>query len=91
MVKHGILNRDSLLPACYSKRLCEFSHMATNLSIDEKLLNKALRIGGRKTKKDTVNEALAEYIRRREQKKIVALFGTVEEDGYDPKQYRRRP
>ncbi len=64
--------------------------MATNLSIDEKLLNKALRIGGRKTKKDTVNEALAEYIRRREQKKIVALFGTVEEDGYDPKQYRRR-
>lgn len=63
--------------------------MATNLSIDEKLLNKALKIGGRKTKKDTVNEALAEYIRRREQKKIVKLFGTVEEDGYDPKQYRR--
>ena len=70
--------------------MCECSHMPTNLSIDDTLLTEALRIGGRKTKKDTVNEALREYIRRREQKKVVRLFGTVEENGYDPKKFRRR-
>ncbi len=64
--------------------------MPTNLSIDDRLLNRALRIGGRKTKKDTVNEALREYVRRREQKKVIRLFGTVEDDGYDPKKFRRR-
>jgi hypothetical protein len=53
-------------------------------------LTRALKIGGKRTKKDTVNEALSEYIRRREQKKVVRLFGTVEEDGYDPKKQRRR-
>ncbi len=63
--------------------------MPTNLSIDDVLLKKALKIGGFKTKKDTVNEALEEFIRRREQKKITRLFGTVEEDAYDPKKYRR--
>ena len=38
--------------------------MATNLAIDEHLLEQALRAGGHRTKKATVNEALAEYIRR---------------------------
>ncbi len=64
--------------------------MPTNLAIDDKLLNKALKLGGRKTKKDTVNEALDEYIRRREQRKIIELFGTVDYyDDYNPKKYRR--
>lgn len=63
--------------------------MATNLAIDDKLLNKALKIGGRKTKKDTVNEALQEYIVRREQKKVVDLFGTVEYfEDYEPRKGR---
>lgn len=36
--------------------------MATNLSIDEGLLEEALRLSGQTTKKATVNEAVDEYI-----------------------------
>jgi Arc/MetJ family transcription regulator len=65
--------------------------MPTNLAIDDRLLRRALRIGGKKTKKDTVNTALQEYIERREQKKILALFGSVADAGAgDPKRFRRR-
>jgi Arc/MetJ family transcription regulator len=65
--------------------------MATNLAIDDKLLEHALKIGGEKTKKATVTQALREYIERREQAMIVELFGKVEFDpGYDYKEQRRR-
>lgn len=65
--------------------------MATNLAIDEKLLEEAQQVGGHRTKKDTVNEALREYIQRRRQSKILDLFGTVEYDPtYDYKKQRRR-
>ncbi len=66
--------------------------MATNLALDDRLLGEALKIGGRATKKDTVTEALQEYISRRKQARVTDLFGTI---GYDPKydykkQRRRR-
>jgi Arc/MetJ family transcription regulator len=65
--------------------------MATNLAIDEQLLEEALRIGGRRTKKDTVNEALQEYILHRKQARVVELFGTIDFDSkYDYKKQRRR-
>ena len=65
--------------------------MATNLAIDEKLLNEALRVGGHSTKKATVTEALREYIQRRKQRQIVRLFGQIEVDpGSDYKTQRRR-
>ena len=65
--------------------------MATNLAIDDSLLRKALEIGGQKTKKDTVNEALREFIVRREQKKVLDLFGSVDYfDDYDPKTQRSK-
>ncbi|MBU6366085.1 MAG: type II toxin-antitoxin system VapB family antitoxin [Gemmatimonadetes bacterium] len=65
--------------------------MATNLAIDEKLLEEALRVGGHRTKKATVNEALAEYILHRKQAAVVELFGTVDIDPtYDYKANRRR-
>ena len=71
--------------------LCRFSHMATNLAIDDRLLDEALRVGGHRTKKDTVNEALAEYIRHRKQAMVVELFGTIDIDPtYDYKANRRR-
>ncbi|MDI6816110.1 MAG: type II toxin-antitoxin system VapB family antitoxin [Actinomycetota bacterium] len=58
--------------------------MATNLAIDQTLLEEAQKLGGKKTKKDTVNEALVEYIQRRKQKEIVSLFGKVDyEDNHD--------
>ena len=65
--------------------------MATNLSIDPELLDKALEIGGEKTKKATVTKALREFIARREQKKIMDLFGTLEwNDDFDYKHERSR-
>ena len=60
--------------------------MPTNLEIDDRLLRQALKAGGHKTKKATVNEALAEYVQRREQREITKLFGSVVfEPGYDSK------
>jgi Arc/MetJ family transcription regulator len=65
--------------------------MPTNLAIDDDLLTEAQKVGGHRTKKDTVNEALREYIQRRQQAKITALFGTIEFDPtYDYKKQRRR-
>ena len=65
--------------------------MPTNLAIDDELLTQAQQVGGHRTKKDTVNEALREYIQRRRQAKIVDLFGTIELDAsYDYKKQRRR-
>ncbi len=63
--------------------------MATNLAIDDKLLEKARVIGKHATKKAVVNEALAEYIQRRKQAEIINLFNTVEYDAdYDYKAQR---
>jgi len=65
--------------------------MATNLAIDDKLLERALRVGGEKTKKATVTQALREYIERREQERIADLFGKIDLDpDYDYKAQRRR-
>lgn len=65
--------------------------MATNLAIDDALLAEALRVGGHRTKKDTVNEALAEYIQHRKQAKVVELFGKIDFDPtYQYKKQRRR-
>lgn len=64
--------------------------MATNLQIDDKLLNDAQKAGGHRTKRETVNSALSEYVQRREQMKIFALAGTIDyEAGYDYKKQRR--
>jgi len=64
--------------------------MATNLAIDDKLLNEARKIGGHKTKKETVNEALKEYVQKRKQHEITSLFGKIEYDkGYDHKKHRK--
>ncbi len=65
--------------------------MATNLQIDDKLILKAVRLGGHKTKKAAVSKALVEYIQHLEQEKILSMFGTVEYDPeYDYKKQRRR-
>jgi Arc/MetJ family transcription regulator len=65
--------------------------MATNLSIDPDLLRTALNISGLKTKKETVNLALKEFINRRKQLEILELFGTMDPDpDYDYKNGRNR-
>jgi Arc/MetJ family transcription regulator len=65
--------------------------MATNLAIDQKLLIEAQKIGSHKTKKETVNEALKEYIQRRKQLEITQLFGQITYDNnYNYKALRHR-
>jgi Arc/MetJ family transcription regulator len=65
--------------------------MATNLAIDARLLNEALRVGGQRTKKNTVTQALQEYVQRRKQARILDLFGKIDFDPqYDYKRQRRR-
>jgi hypothetical protein len=65
--------------------------MATNLAIDDRLLSEALEISGLKTKKDTVNLALKEFVDRRKQLEIIDIFGKMDPDpDYDYKQGRVR-
>jgi Arc/MetJ family transcription regulator len=55
--------------------------MATNLDLDPALVEEAVAVGGRRTKKEAVTEALKEYIARRRQVRVADLFGTID---YDP-------
>jgi Arc/MetJ family transcription regulator len=65
--------------------------MATNLALDDRLVIQAQRIGKHKSKKDAVNAALAEYVRNRQQLRILDSVGTIDFDpGYDYKAERRR-
>ncbi|MBW2525510.1 MAG: type II toxin-antitoxin system VapB family antitoxin [Deltaproteobacteria bacterium] len=65
--------------------------MATNLAIDPELIERALEVSGEKTKKAAVSKALEEFIARREQKKLLELFGKLEWDSdYDYKAERNR-
>ena len=70
--------------------MCE-DIMATNLALDDTLLDEALKIGNLKTKKDTVTTALREFIARRKQLMILDLAGSIEYDEkYDYKKMRSR-
>lgn len=65
--------------------------MATNLTIDPQLLDKAFKVGGEKTETATVNRALREFIARREQKRLLELFGKLDWDArYTYKRERTR-
>jgi Arc/MetJ family transcription regulator len=65
--------------------------MPTNLNIDDALLEEALKLSGKKTKRDTVNAALAEFVSRRKQRRILDLFGKLEWDPrFDYKKERAR-
>ena len=65
--------------------------MATNLSIDPALLEKALEVSGERTKKAAVTKALEEFVARREQRRLVELFGTLDWDPeFDYKAERSR-
>ena len=65
--------------------------MATNLALDDKLIIQAQKVGHHKTKKETVTEALKEYIDHKKQLEIVELFGAIDFDkDYDYKKLRNR-
>jgi Arc/MetJ family transcription regulator len=64
--------------------------MATNLAIDDRLIDEARRIGNHATKKAAVTAALNEYIARRKQVKILELSGSIEYDpAYDYRKVRK--
>ena len=66
--------------------------MATNLALDDRLIEEARRIGRHKTKKEAVTTALTEYVTRRKRLRILDQFGTIEYyPRYDYKAERRRP
>jgi hypothetical protein len=65
--------------------------MATNLALDPKLIDRALKISGEKTKKAAVTRALQEFIARRSQKRLIELMGKLQwDDSYDYKAERSR-
>ena len=65
--------------------------MATNLSLDQDLLDRAFRVSGEPTKKAAVTRALQEFIARREQRRVAELFGKLDWDStYDYKGERAR-
>ena len=54
--------------------------MATNLSLDPKLIEQAVKVSGERTKKAAVTRALEEFIARRKQKNLLDLMGKLEWD-----------
>ena len=69
--------------------MCRKVMMATNLAIDDSLLEQAREVSGLRTKKAVVTQALVEYIQKRQQLKVLDLFGTVQYDpNYDYKAQR---
>jgi len=71
--------------------MCKDLHMATNLALDDRLILEAQRVGKHKTKKEAVNAALAEYVKRHKQQRILDYFGTIEFDpAYDYKAERQK-
>ena len=65
--------------------------MATNLSLDPDLIERALEVSGERTKKAAVTRALEEFIMRRRQKRLLDLMGKLKwDDSFDYKAERSR-
>ena len=56
--------------------------IATNLDLDDKLIETARKLGGHKTKREAVSRALQEYVQWLKQQVIVSEFGKID---YDPR------
>lgn len=67
------------------------SEMPTNLALDDDLVDEAKRLGNHRSKREAVNEALAEYVARRKRRRVLDVFGGLDWDAdYDYKEERRR-
>jgi Arc/MetJ family transcription regulator len=65
-------------------------HVATNLDLDDRLIDEARRVGGHRTKRAAVTAALEAYVRRAKPLRLLKHLGTVEfEPAYDYKKLRR--
>jgi Arc/MetJ family transcription regulator len=64
--------------------------MATNLDLDDELVEAAQKLGGHKTKKEAVNRALDQYVTWLRQQAILSDFGTIDYDAkHDYKKQRK--
>ena len=71
--------------------MCNNTHMATNLAISPELLERAVELSGKKTKTAAVTLALKEFIARREQRRLLELFDSLDWDpAFDYKAERAR-
>jgi Arc/MetJ family transcription regulator len=52
--------------------------MATNLALDDRLIDEAVKLGNHKSKREAVNTAIEEYIKQKKRLKVLDLMGTVE-------------
>ena len=69
----------------------EVMTLATNLQLDDKLIERAVKLGKHKTKRAAVTQALKDYVEHLEQQKLIGLFGRLDYDpGYDYKEQRRK-
>jgi Arc/MetJ family transcription regulator len=65
--------------------------MATNLALDDRLIEQAVKLGNHKTKKAAVTTALQEYVKSKKRLGILDMFGKVDFDPrWDYKAARRR-
>ena len=72
--------------------VCRFACVATNLALDDRLIEAARAAGKHRTKKEAVTAALEEYVIRRRQLGILRLAGSIDYDrDYDYKAERRKP
>lgn len=62
--------------------------MRTNIDIDDRLLAEAMKVGGFKTKKAAVEEALRLLARKKAYRDVLALRGKIHWSG-DPAALRR--
>ena len=71
--------------------LCDRLHMATSLAISPDLLERAVELSGMKTKTAAVTLALQEFIARRERRRLLELFDSLDWDPtFDYKAERSR-
>ncbi|MBT9148069.1 MAG: hypothetical protein DDT32_01838 [Syntrophomonadaceae bacterium] len=64
--------------------------MRTNIVIDDKLMEQAMRVSGFSTKKDVVERALLEFVQRHTRKDLTELQGKIQfADNYDYKALRK--
>ena len=65
--------------------------MATNLALDDRLIDDAVRAGKHRSKKEAVTAALKEYVQAHKRGEILEWVGKVDYyDDYDPKRLRDR-
>jgi Arc/MetJ family transcription regulator len=51
--------------------------MRTNIDIDDELMAKAMTLGGLKTKRETVHDALESYVQLKGQRAMMKLRGKI--------------